>query len=422
MKKLYILIVLAVFGFSAMAQSNSGFKTVGDETNIDQLRKEFRAKQANSKTPIGWFIPSWDLLDNYHMTYDYVSHYANVTFQDSSVKYESQGALTDNWMCGFGGVLEPYSIMFDSNLAAPLIAPGAGYTVDSIMILGWYQKVNSDVDTLRIEIVTGAPRQDPAFGGVQWTFGSDTYMASPPKVASTGNLYGAECVLSDPSKTVIKYALTNEDSTNNNGKFIIVPCSIPVPADEVIGVSVVFVPGSQYTAGDTLFSYNDVIVNPKLNSFRIGLYATDDPNANPHYFGDDLSFSHSLSHYIPTDLRYQLYSGTNAWRNDRMGSLISWGFDIGYHVDANIGVEDNVAANNSVNVYPNPTSGVLNIELSSADNAVISIFDIAGNMIISKEVNQMNSTIDMSDVANGMYIVKVVQNGSVSSQKLMLSK
>ena len=135
MKHFLILILLVAFSFGTFAQQNTNLKVDGTPVNIDKLKKEFRQRNADNKGTIGWLIPAWDILDNYYATYDYVTHYANVMFQDSSAIYESGGNLTNNWICGVGGVLEPYSMIFDTNLIAPIIDPGTPYEVDSLMLL-----------------------------------------------------------------------------------------------------------------------------------------------------------------------------------------------------------------------------------------------------------------------------------------------
>ena len=75
-----------------------------------------------------------------------------------------------------------------------------------------------------------------------------------------------------------------------------------------------------------------------------------------------------------------------------------------------------------VKVYPNPASNVLNISLPSTySNAVVSIFSIAGQMVYSERFT--GNSMDISRLANGSYIVRVVANGQVvGTQKLVVLK
>ncbi len=74
-----------------------------------------------------------------------------------------------------------------------------------------------------------------------------------------------------------------------------------------------------------------------------------------------------------------------------------------------------------VNVYPNPTSSILHIELNSDIEHLLSIklSDLSGRLI--KEIKTTNnvSQIDMSNIAIGMYLLQVEQdNQIISTQKV----
>jgi hypothetical protein len=62
--------------------------------------------------------------------------------------------------------------------------------------------------------------------------------------------------------------------------------------------------------------------------------------------------------------------------------------------------------NNSIKVYPNPVLDVLNID-NLAENAVISIFDVAGKQIIYTVNKQLNTSLSLSNLSAGIYFVKI---------------
>lgn len=79
-------------------------------------------------------------------------------------------------------------------------------------------------------------------------------------------------------------------------------------------------------------------------------------------------------------------------------------------------------------LYPNPA--INNVQIS-ADLAVtgsyeINIYDMLGNQILSKKVNEsneaLNQNIDLASLANGSYIVKIMNNEKESVAKLQISK
>lgn len=62
--------------------------------------------------------------------------------------------------------------------------------------------------------------------------------------------------------------------------------------------------------------------------------------------------------------------------------------------------------------YPNPVTNVLNVEYTGTITGV-EVFNMLGQKIASKNVNEMSTTIDMSNLASGSYFVKVnAANGS----------
>lgn len=74
------------------------------------------------------------------------------------------------------------------------------------------------------------------------------------------------------------------------------------------------------------------------------------------------------------------------------------------------GVTENVA--DDVKIYPNPVNDVLTVEASGF--RFVEIFDLAGRCVASREVNGI-ADIDMSQVAKGVYFVKMNdENGTVT--------
>lgn len=72
-------------------------------------------------------------------------------------------------------------------------------------------------------------------------------------------------------------------------------------------------------------------------------------------------------------------------------------------------------------IYPNPSKGSINLQLNDNSDAYVEIYDISGKQHYSYQVNQTNSTLDISKLSSGTYIIKVQQNGRISSQKLMVN-
>ncbi|QLH45201.1 MAG: T9SS type A sorting domain-containing protein [Bacteroidota bacterium] len=87
-------------------------------------------------------------------------------------------------------------------------------------------------------------------------------------------------------------------------------------------------------------------------------------------------------------------------------------------------VEQTVAAQTEVVVYPNPVRDVLNVDIHATESqlTIVRLFDISGRLVkeiqANHEVGENNVKLDMKELANGMYTVQVFGN----SQLLMTGK
>ncbi len=72
---------------------------------------------------------------------------------------------------------------------------------------------------------------------------------------------------------------------------------------------------------------------------------------------------------------------------------------------------------NSLFVYPNPVKSVLNVK--NAKNADITIINLDGRVV--KSVKNVSS-VNVSDLADGMYTVTIRDGKSVSQQKVLVAK
>ncbi len=73
------------------------------------------------------------------------------------------------------------------------------------------------------------------------------------------------------------------------------------------------------------------------------------------------------------------------------------------------------------NIYPNPTSGLVNIDLSmTLSNAKIQLVDLQGKILFANtEFNGQNLIIDLNNFSNGMYLLQIEQNSQISQFKLV---
>ena len=88
------------------------------------------------------------------------------------------------------------------------------------------------------------------------------------------------------------------------------------------------------------------------------------------------------------------------------------------HLTINVGIDEyDFAA--SMTVYPNPTTGILNIQIANIGTPISEflLYDIYGKLVDKVRLQNSDSTetaqIDLSELSNGIYFVKAVADGKV---------
>ena len=83
-----------------------------------------------------------------------------------------------------------------------------------------------------------------------------------------------------------------------------------------------------------------------------------------------------------------------------------------------------VAANAELRIYPNPSTGKFNYILSGdmADNATMNVYNVSGQLIYTARVASGLQTIDLSGLANGVYLAHVVTAGAAYEQKVVIER
>ena len=65
-------------------------------------------------------------------------------------------------------------------------------------------------------------------------------------------------------------------------------------------------------------------------------------------------------------------------------------------------------------VFPNPAKAFINVETNDPEAKTIMIFNLSGKLVLSHIITTDNKTkVDISSLANGAYIYKVVGNNKI---------
>ena len=80
------------------------------------------------------------------------------------------------------------------------------------------------------------------------------------------------------------------------------------------------------------------------------------------------------------------------------------------------GMQDNSIITD-VTVFPNPAKDKLNIR-GDIQNAQLYIYDLTGNVVMKKENVTDGSSVNLSEIKAGIYMVRIVENEKVFNTKI----
>lgn len=74
-------------------------------------------------------------------------------------------------------------------------------------------------------------------------------------------------------------------------------------------------------------------------------------------------------------------------------------------------------------VYPNPTKGTVNVVIPNiTEKTMIYLYDLQGRKIMTTETNQMNSSFEIGNLQDGIYLVTIENSTGATSKKIILRK
>lgn len=93
-----------------------------------------------------------------------------------------------------------------------------------------------------------------------------------------------------------------------------------------------------------------------------------------------------------------------------------------FQVTGVLGIENNNFQ--TFNVYPNPTSGSVSIQLSTSENVTVSLYDIRGRIVYNKMFNNsgsiFNQEVTFDNLQQGLYLLNVDSDGKKATKKLII--
>ncbi|SDS66053.1 T9SS type A sorting domain-containing protein [Winogradskyella sediminis] len=164
--------------------------------------------------------------------------------------------------------------------------------------------------------------------------------------------------------------------------------SNPTPANGASGVAI------QAPDGGVVFEWTAPDVEGESYNFNIGISNPPTQTIVGVESGDSITgFAVNTTYYWSIDVVncFGQTTTTNVWS---------------FTTDDVLSIEDN-ELETPLSVHPNPTSGILNIK-STQNIDSINVFNLLGQNVASFSKNAIiDSSIDLSDLSNGLYLVKI---------------
>lgn len=422
MKKVLLLAAVAL-GFNAMGQEAVTSKLLQTEITPDAAAKE---KVEDILMQRGGAVAGqYDYTDFLYQFYssDMVLGAITTTPDSSTVIVYSDGTPGYSYNHAVGALYDFNYYGWGDNE----FHETDDVTIDSLWVIGGYDIYNSNAtDKIRFTIFKGADGFSDPFSGVQYN--AATFAALDPTVqptaktmayagsASHGNMGGVTAT----STTVIDYDLSTADSG-----VAVIGVEVPnggftMQGDELLGIFVEYLPGS-LTTSDTIDYQNET---GDINPFYFYYYREGNTSAPQGYFIQDYdSTSTNCSNFLFSDTRYAAWSGTSSWRNDQTSINMLYSHLIWVSASGTSTMDVNEADLTSVAVFPNPSNGVVNVELNATTSATVKVVDVLGQVVYAAEENFVageRKVIDLSNNAKGMYILSVEGNGVNTVERITI--
>jgi hypothetical protein len=185
-------------------------------------------------------------------------------------------------------------------------------------------------------------------------------------------------------------------------------------------------------------------VSVPLSQLQAGVTLAEGINyisfSNPVFAGQPYGMSVSFENILPEDTLAVMHSAIDSvlaegqsweiWNGNWRRIIDNWGLNIDFAIfpviDSTLNATENIT-NLGFAAYPNPSSNFITLKIDqdvSASSFVYEIIDLKGCTIQKQLVmNPINSTaIDVAELKNGAYMLKVIADHKVGVQPIIIMK
>jgi hypothetical protein len=467
MKKLLLFMTAGVFTFQVNAQykpsssvllQNSNINTNAQRTATAENLVAGVANEGNlntgvtaQKTTVGgsrWYnqAEKYAEIDNTPNIYGEGHITFSPIWQDSTVFYS--GSSVGIAFLSYAQLFHPQSPIYNdptiasSNYGQIYMEDNKPYTIDSINIRGWYERVDPFyVDTLIVTIVNETSTQpftfvsyvgDPFVGThnidsvafLLWL--TENYGSAPLTQVSYG--YSGNFLNAITFKIPLDDAVFADSVENTQfGGYIheiAFPTNISVPAGGKASVSVTFKSGASYVAGDPITNYNHFyFINHETYVDNYQYYVTGDLNLSYllHKDTTNTNLNSTLAYYLPAVMFTEAF-------NELIN--ISWKVTCSTcDIISNTSNINETAAIKVGEAYPNPANNEIKIPVTLKENAEahVTLLNTVGQVVYSTSLGQLSANqskevvIPTAHLANGVYMYSIKANGTQITNRIVVA-
>lgn len=411
-----LLLASMLVGFAASAQSvvstNSSVATkIAKELEVSKVENfempHFSKANANKGGAVSNYYSYTDTMTAFLTDLD--GYNLSLSPDSTTTIIYSDGSAGNNYFHGAGAI---YDMTFHG-WAGNQFAEGDQVTLDSVFILGFYNIFNSNQsDTLRFHIFHGNIASNAGFDGVSWNAGVFSYFPTVSVPQSTmaytgGAAQGNVGGITASNVTVIDHIFnTNDSASTVHG--VAVP-NFTFDAADALGIYVEYIPGN-YGFSDTVDFASGT---GTTNSF--GMFCYGEPDFN-NSRGDFIAYYDSTymnaSNFVIDENRYGMFSAQ--FLNEMTYPWADLANFIIIHASGTSSVSVEEAEMDTYSIYPNPSNGLVKVELNATTEATVKVVDITGQVVFAATENFTAGsarTFDLSNNAKGMYIMTVKADG-----------
>ena len=220
----------------------------------------------------------------------------------------------------------------------------------------------------------------------------------------------------EPETTYYIYTVAVDDAGNNEGFVKVEAATLCEGGEGMAQISVTV----ELTANDMVKATaipNEETSEYHYGFFKVSLYEektaeTIDVVQHDGYPWCELNEWEVPSYSFGEDDYYVVAIGMNG--EAEWGDVCLTRFNV-----ATLGVEE--VDMNNISIYPNPATSNINIKSNMNGEGQVTLIDMTGRVIKNVNLTDMsNATINIEDVADGVYFIKMQQNNNIAIDKVII--